>query len=54
MRKLITAVMMLAMLGGWSSLSMAQEDGYLKTIKEFELQDHMGQMHTLDEYAAWQ
>ncbi|MAO40648.1 redoxin domain-containing protein [Pseudohongiella sp. SYSU M77423] len=51
MRKLITAVMMLAMLGGWSSLSMAQEDGYLKTIKEFELQDHMGQMHTLDEYA---
>ena len=48
MRKAMTALLILA-LGSLASLSMANES-FLKTIKEFELTDHMGQSHTMDEY----
>jgi peroxiredoxin len=48
MRKAMTTLLLLA-LGSLASMSMANES-FLKTIKEFELTDHMGQSHTMDEY----
>ncbi|ALO47257.1 redoxin domain-containing protein [Pseudohongiella spirulinae] len=48
MRKAITTLLLLAV-GSLASLAMANES-FLKTIKEFELTDHMGQSHTMDEY----
>lgn len=48
MRKAMTTLLLLA-LGSLASMSMAN-DSFLKTIKEFELTDHMGQSHTMDEY----
>ncbi|MBU2097779.1 MAG: redoxin domain-containing protein [Gammaproteobacteria bacterium] len=49
MRKTLT-LMMVAAFSMLSLLAHAQ-DSYLKSIKEFELTDHLGVTHTLDEYA---
>lgn len=48
MRNAMTTLLLLV-LGSLASMAMANES-YLKTIKEFELTDHMGQSHTMDEY----
>lgn len=49
MRKTLSLIM-LAAFSMLSILSHAQ-DSYLKSIKEFELVDHLGVSHSLDEYA---
>jgi peroxiredoxin len=42
----ITVAVLLSSLAMFSSAA----DGWLKTMKDFELSDHMGQTHTLSEY----
>jgi peroxiredoxin len=48
MRKLLTATLF-SLLASLPSLGLA--DSFLKEIKDFNLTDHMGVSHTLDEYA---
>jgi|SRR5690554_401411 len=48
MRKSLSMLLFTAL--AWLPLA-ASADGFLKTVKEFELSDHQGVMHTLEDYA---